>query len=153
MDTSEETVARHMTRDFILEIGKSSRYPINRLVRKKLISYKLWCPKLYQTLPLRPHDRRTNNLANTKIGLINAWSVNGKENIISEVICDNELDLFVISETWWPRQDERYSLGKKIRKYLDKPTTEIMVNCLIMSKLDYNNALLSGVNDYLIARI
>ena len=96
MDTSEETVARHMTRDFILEIGKSSRYPINRLVRKKLISYKLWCPKLYQTLPLRPHDRRTNNLANTKIGLINAWSVNGKENIISEVICDNELDLFLL---------------------------------------------------------
>ena len=42
---------------------------------------------------------------------------------------------------------------EKIRKYLDKPTTEIMVNCLIMSKLDYNNALLSGVNDYLIARI
>ena len=42
---------------------------------------------------------------------------------------------------------------EKIRKYLDKPTTEIMVNCLIMSKLDYNNALLSGVNDYLIARM
>lgn len=39
-----------------------------------------------------------------------------------------------------------YSLGK-IRKYLDVPTTELMVNCLVTSKLDCNNALYYGINE------
>ena len=45
-----------------------------------------------------------------------------------------------------------YSLGK-IRKYLDKPTTQIMVNCLVTSKLDCNNALLYGISGYLLDQL
>ena len=41
----------------------------------------------------------------------------------------------------------------KIRKYLDKPTTQIMVNCLVTSKLDCNNALLYGISGYLMDQL
>ena len=45
-----------------------------------------------------------------------------------------------------------YSIGK-IRKYLDKPTTEILVNSLFTSKLDYCNSLLYGVYQYQIDQL
>ena len=45
-----------------------------------------------------------------------------------------------------------YSLGE-IGKYLDNPTNEIMVNCLITSKLDCNNALLYGISGYLLDQL
>ena len=40
-----------------------------------------------------------------------------------------------------------YSIGK-IRKYLDKPTTDKMINSAVTSRLDYCNSLLYGINGY-----
>ena len=46
-----------------------------------------------------------------------------------------------------------YSIGK-IRKYLDKPTTEKMINsAAVTSRLDYCNSLLYGINGYLVSQI
>ena len=45
-----------------------------------------------------------------------------------------------------------YKVGK-IRKYLDRPTSEILVNSLFTSTLDYCNSLLYGVYDYQIAQL
>ena len=45
-----------------------------------------------------------------------------------------------------------YSIGK-IRKYLDKPTTEIMINSAVTSRLDYCNSLLYGINWYLVSQL
>ena len=45
-----------------------------------------------------------------------------------------------------------YSIGK-IRKYLDKPTTEKMINSAVTSRLDYCNSLLYGINGYLVSQL
>ena len=45
-----------------------------------------------------------------------------------------------------------YNNGK-IRKYLDRPTTELLVNTVITSKLDYCNSLLYGLPKYLIKQL
>ena len=41
----------------------------------------------------------------------------------------------------------------KIRKYLDKPTTERMINSAVTSHLDYCNSLLYGINGYLVSQL
>ena len=45
-----------------------------------------------------------------------------------------------------------YSIGK-IWKYLDKPTTEKMINSAVASCLDYCNSLLYGINGYLVSQL
>ena len=45
-----------------------------------------------------------------------------------------------------------YSVGK-IRKYLDKPTTEKMIISAVISRLDYCNSLLYGINGYLVSQL
>ena len=45
-----------------------------------------------------------------------------------------------------------YSIGK-IRKYLDTPTAEKMINCFITSRLDYCNSLLYGAKGYNISQL
>ena len=45
-----------------------------------------------------------------------------------------------------------YSIGK-IRKYLDTPTAEKMINCSITSRLDYCNSLLYGAKCYNISQL
>ena len=45
-----------------------------------------------------------------------------------------------------------YSIGK-IRKYLDKPTTEKIVNASITSRLDYCNSLLYGAKSNVIRKL
>ena len=45
-----------------------------------------------------------------------------------------------------------YSIGK-IRKYLDKPTTEKMINSAVTSHSDYCNSLLYGINGYLVSQL
>ena len=45
-----------------------------------------------------------------------------------------------------------YSIGK-IRKYLDKPSTEKMINSAVTSRLDYCNSLLYGINGYLVSQL
>ena len=45
-----------------------------------------------------------------------------------------------------------YSIGK-IRKYLDKPTTEKMVNSAVTSRMDYCNSLLYGINRHLVSQL
>ena len=45
-----------------------------------------------------------------------------------------------------------YSI-RKIRKYLDKPTTEKMINSAVTSRLDYCNSLLYGINRYLVSQL
>ena len=45
-----------------------------------------------------------------------------------------------------------YSIGK-IRKYLDIPTAEKMINCSITSRLDYCNSLLYGAKGYNISQL
>ena len=41
----------------------------------------------------------------------------------------------------------------KIRKYIDQRTTEMLVNCLVTSRVDYCNALLCGVSMGCISKI
>ena len=45
-----------------------------------------------------------------------------------------------------------YSIGK-IRKYLDRPTVEKLVNATITSRLDYCNSLMFGIPKELISQI
>ena len=45
-----------------------------------------------------------------------------------------------------------YSIGK-VRKYMDMPTTEKMVNALVTSRLDYCNSLLYGLSDARISQL
>ena len=45
-----------------------------------------------------------------------------------------------------------YCIGK-IRKYLDKPTIEKMINSAVTSRLDYCNILLYGINGYLVSQL
>ena len=45
-----------------------------------------------------------------------------------------------------------YSIGK-IRKYLDKSTTEKMINSSVTSRLDYCNSLLYGINKYAVSQL
>ena len=45
-----------------------------------------------------------------------------------------------------------YSIGK-IRKYLDSPTAEKMVNCAITSRMDYCNSLLYGAKGCTLSRL
>ena len=45
-----------------------------------------------------------------------------------------------------------YSIGK-IKKYLDTPTAEKMINCFITSRLDYCNSLLYSAKGYIISRL
>ena len=45
-----------------------------------------------------------------------------------------------------------YCIGK-IRKYLDKPTAEKMINSAVTSRLDYCNSLLYGINGYLMSQL
>ena len=45
-----------------------------------------------------------------------------------------------------------YSIGK-IRKYLDIPTIEKMINSAVTSRLDYCNSLLYGTNGYLVSQL
>ena len=45
-----------------------------------------------------------------------------------------------------------YSIGK-IRKYLDKPTTEKMINSAVTSRLGYCKSLLYGINGYLVSQL
>ena len=45
-----------------------------------------------------------------------------------------------------------YSIGK-IRKYLDKPTAEKMINSAVTSRLNYCNSLLYGINGYLVSQL
>ena len=41
----------------------------------------------------------------------------------------------------------------KIRKYLDKPTTEKLINSAVTSRLDYCNSLLYGINGYFVSQL
>ena len=45
-----------------------------------------------------------------------------------------------------------FSIGK-IRKYLNRPSAEVLTNALVTSKLDYCNSLLYGVHDYQINQL
>ena len=45
-----------------------------------------------------------------------------------------------------------YCIGK-IRKYLDRPTAETLVNATITSRLDYCNSLLFGINKQLVSQL
>ena len=45
-----------------------------------------------------------------------------------------------------------YSIGK-VRKYLDQNTTEMMVNSLITSRMDFCNSLMYGMNKSLVTRL
>ena len=45
-----------------------------------------------------------------------------------------------------------YSIGK-IRKHLDQPTTEKMINSAVISRLDYCSSLLYGINGYLVSQL
>ena len=45
-----------------------------------------------------------------------------------------------------------YIIGK-IRKYLDKPTTEKMMNLAVTSRLDHCNSLLYDINGYLVSQL
>ena len=45
-----------------------------------------------------------------------------------------------------------HSIGK-IRKYLDKPTTEKMINSAVTSCLDYCNSIMYGINGYLVSQL
>ena len=58
---------------------------------------------------------------------------------------DDKTELLVITTIM-------YSIGK-IRKYLDKPTTEKMINSAVTSHLDYCNSLLYGINGYLVSQL
>ena len=41
----------------------------------------------------------------------------------------------------------------KIRQFLTKESTKILVHAMVISKLDYCNSLLYGINQYLIAKL
>ena len=101
-----------LSRDSIIQIGKNHQCPLKRSVRKSLFKNKLWCPKSCWTTPEKSSDDRKNRLLHTKIGLLNAWSVNKKESFISEVITDNDLDLLVVSETWWPNDEKKSEVSR-----------------------------------------
>ena len=45
-----------------------------------------------------------------------------------------------------------YSIGK-VRKYMDMPTTEKMINALVTSRLDYCNSLFHGMSDVQLSRL
>ena len=45
-----------------------------------------------------------------------------------------------------------FNIGK-IRRYLDKSSTEILINSVVTSKMDYCNSLLYGINNSLINQI
>ena len=101
-----------LSRDYINQIGKNHQCSLKRFVRRSFLKYKLWCPKSCWTTPEKSSDDHKNRLSHTKIGLLNPWSVNKKESVISEVITENDLDLLVVSETWWPKDEKKSEVNR-----------------------------------------
>ena len=107
------TVTGALTRAQLLQIRDQCQHNINRTARKALFKNNIWCPNVkYWTVPEKSPYSKKNRFDNTKCGLLNPWSVNGKESIISELITDNDLDLLVLNETWWPADEIKSDVSR-----------------------------------------
>ena len=95
-------------------------------------------------LSFKPRDSISRQTAISQVEAcikdIKTWMTN---NLLK--LNDDKTELLVITTIM-------YSIGK-IRKYLDKPTTEKMINSAVTSRLDYCNSLLYGINGYLVSQL
>ena len=70
---------------------------ISRSLRKTLFKFILWNPSSKDTAKVKNHIK---TYANSKCDLLNARSINNKEDSIYELITDNDLDVLALTETW-----------------------------------------------------
>ena len=101
------------TREQLIKNRHSSTTPIPRTIRKRLIKYKIWCPRSARPeyLNLNKNSIISRDTTNgSRCGLLNSRSINGKEASIYELICDNDLDILALTETWC-NEKSNVSLG------------------------------------------
>ena len=100
-----------LTREQLLQIRDRADHRIQRSVRKTLIKNNIWCPESERILPIK-QSNSINIKCITWCGLLNPRSVNKKELVISELLCENNLDFLALIETWWPFDPEESKVSK-----------------------------------------
>ena len=97
-----------LSRDQLIELrNEPNSLNISRSLRKTLFKFNLWNPSSKDTAKVKNHIK---TFANSKCGLLNARSINNKEDSIYELITDNDLDVLALTETWWTDNSD-VSLG------------------------------------------
>ena len=87
------------TRDQLIQIrDKSKSLSVSRSTRKTLFKYNLWCPISKRTVGVT--NKTTTDFSNSRGGVLNSRSINGKEDSIHELITDYNLDFLALTETW-----------------------------------------------------
>ena len=102
------TLDSMLSRDQLIELrNKSNSLNISRSLRKTLFKFNLWNPSFKHTAKVKNHIKTG---AHSKCGLLNARSINNKEDSIYELITDNDLDVLALIETWCTENSD-VSLG------------------------------------------
>ena len=86
---------------------------LSRPVRKTIFTLRLWWParqrkhsqRLLQPGPRRPFCTRVTDIRDLSLGCVNARSVGNKTATLNRSIIDEQLDVFVITETWHERSE------------------------------------------------
>ena len=72
-----------------------------------ICKFNLWNPSSRHSESQEPYKK---TFAHSKCGLLNARSINNKEDSIYELITDNDLDVLALTETWYTDNSD-VSLG------------------------------------------
>ena len=87
-----------LSRDQLIELrNEPNSLKISRSLRKTLFKFNLWNPLSKDTAKVK---NQVKTFAKSKCGLLNARSINNKEDSIYELITDNDLDVLALTETW-----------------------------------------------------
>ncbi|ESN93940.1 hypothetical protein HELRODRAFT_180349 [Helobdella robusta] len=82
-------------------------FPISRACRKTLFRFRIWKPSsprlaMFKTLESLKRNNVSKRQAMLKCGILNVRSAVSKAPLLNEVIQANNLDVFIIMETWVP---------------------------------------------------
>ena len=92
------TLDSMLSRDQLIELRNTpNSLNISRSLRKTLFKFNIWNPSFKHTAKVKNHIK---TFAHSKCGLLNARSINNKEDSIYELITDNDLDVLALIETW-----------------------------------------------------
>ena len=90
-----------LSRDQLIEQrNEPNSLKISRSLRKTLFKFNLW----------NPSSKDKAKVKNRECGLLNARSINNKDDSIYELITDNDLDVLALTETWCTNNSD-VSLG------------------------------------------
>ena len=91
----------------LLAFRQAAAVSLLRSTRKSIFRYGLWQPMRYRRQPRTAETRdpgtKRGPAGKLKVALINARSIVNKAPILHRIICERDLDLVAVLETWMPQ--------------------------------------------------